>query len=178
MIISQEDFLKILTEPQKILLGDKTLENFIEFMLKEYKELDHICYRSKFELIFMEDEISFSSYLKIDIDEVNNQFTFFFENEDYETIASTPEEFQKNIAYIALDTIRIIAKWQNMIFQEQLTKQLVKVDETQSIHKELVSYFKIKNKYKNLIFEVSFSGEPIEEIDTTSDDDSSDFEWI
>lgn len=177
MLISQQDFLKILTEPQDIILGNRSIEHFIEFLLKEYRNLEHICFRTQFELVFMEDELSFSSYLKIDINESSNQFQFLFENEEYESIAHAPEDFQKNIAYIALDTIKIVSKWQDHILQEELKKKIFKIDETENIHKALASHFKIKNKYKNLIFEISYSGEEIEQT-TLSDEDNSDFDWI
>jgi len=178
MIISQDDFLNILTEPQEILLGKKTMQQFKEFLLKEYKELEHICLSSGEEIVFMEDEESFSSYIKIILDEVNCEFCFWFENEEYSSIAESNDEFKKNIAYIALDTIKIISKWQNLILNEHLSTETHFVDESKNIYKSLCDYFKITNKYKNLTFEISFSGELVEDISTSKEEESSDFDWI
>lgn len=178
MLISQNDFLKILTEKQDIILGTKTLQDFKNFLLEEYKEVEHICFLANDEILFMEDETSFSSYIKIIFDNINNQFQFYFENEDYESISEAPEYFKKHIAYIALDTIKALSKWQNLVLNEQLAKKIFTIDETHQIHKTLCDHFKITNKYKNLTFEISYSGEPIEDISTSTEEDSSDFDWI
>lgn len=177
MLISQEDFLKILTEPQQILLNNKTLNEFIDFILMEYKELDHICFHQNDEILFMTDEISFSSYLKMVIDETKNEFLFFFENQDYEDILDSPPEFQKNIGYIALDTIKILNKWQDMILQDSLSKEVHFLQEDHYLHRELIKAFKLENKYENLTFEISYTGDLKEQIESF-EEDSSDLDWI
>lgn len=176
MLISQQDFLKILTEPQQILLNNKTLKNFIDFLLKQYQEYDHICFYQDNEILFMEDEISFSSYLKMTIDETKNEFQFLFENQSYDEIKDSPPDFQKNIGYIALDTIKIINKWQDILLQDSFSKETICIKKDHSLYQKILEALKLEQKYENLTFEISYTGD-LKEIES-SEEDSSDLDWI